>query len=332
MAEFKDIIGQDKIKEHLMNAIEQDKVGHAYIIEGERYCGKEFIANVFAMALLCEKEGAEPCNSCHSCVQCLTKNHPDVIYVSHEKVNTISVDDIRSQVTGTIAVKPYSGRYKIYIIPESEKMNDNAQNALLKTLEEPPSYAVIILLTDNASALLPTIQSRCVMLGMKPVSDKLVKKFLMEEEKIPDYRAEVCAAFARANIGKAKILARSEEFDKIKDDAIAMLKHIHEMDISELAGTIKKMNEYKLEINDFLDILSVWYRDALIFKATNDANGLIFRDQLNNIKGTTSRSTYEGIENILEALDIAKKRISANVDFNLTMELLLLSIKENCDR
>ena len=104
------------------------------------------------------------------------------------------------------------------------------------------------------------------------------------------------------------------------------------MDISELAGTIKKMNEYKLEINDFLDILSVWYRDALIFKATNDANGLIFRDQLNNIKGTTSRSTYEGIENILEALDIAKKRISANVDFNLTMELLLLSIKENCDR
>ena len=211
-------------------------------------------------------------------------------------------------------------------------MNDNAQNALLKTLEEPPEYAVIILLTDNASALLPTIQSRCVMLGMKPVSDKLVKRFLMEEEKIPDYRAEVCAAFARGNIGKAKILARSEEFDKIKDDAIAMLKHIHEMDISELAGTIKKMNEYKLEINDFLDILSVWYRDALIFKATNDANGLIFRDQLNNIKGTTSRSTYEGIENILEALDTAKKRVSANVDFNLTMELLLLSIKENCDR
>ena len=119
MAEFKDIIGQEKIKEHLMNAIEQDKVSHAYIIEGERYCGKEFIANVFAMALLCEKEGVEPCNSCHSCVQCLTKNHPDIIYVSHEKVNTISVDDIRSQVTGTIAVMPYSGRYKIYSIPES---------------------------------------------------------------------------------------------------------------------------------------------------------------------------------------------------------------------
>lgn len=332
MAHFSDIIGQDMIKEHLMNAIEHDQVSHAYIISGERYCGKEFIAGLFAMALQCEQPGAEPCNECHSCIQAIGHNQPDIIYLTHEKISTISVDDIRTQITGTISVKPYASKYKVYIISESEKMNDNAQNALLKTLEEPPEYAVIILLTDNVSALLPTIQSRCVVLNMKPVSDKLVKKFLMEEEKIPDYRAEICAAFARGNIGKAKILARSEEFDKIKNDAIAMLKHIHEMDISELAQTIKQMGEYKLEINDFLDILAVWYRDALIFKATNDANSLIFRDELQNIKRTASRSTYEGIEDILAALDVAKKRISANVEFNLTMELLLLAIKENSDR
>ena len=332
MAHFSDIIGQDMITEHLMNAIEHDQVSHAYIINGERYSGKEYIANVFAMALQCEEPGVEPCNQCHSCVQAITRNQPDIIYVTHEKINTISVDDIRTQVSGTMAIKPYSSKYKVYIISESEKMNDNAQNALLKTLEEPPEYAVIILLTDNVSALLPTIQSRCVVLNMKPVQDKLIKKFLMTEEKIPDYRAEICAAFARGNIGKAKILARSEEFDKIKNDAIAMLKHIHEMDISELSQTIKQMNEYKLEINDFLDILAVWYRDALIFKATNDANNLIFRDELQNIKRTASRSTYEGIESILGALDSAKRRISANVEFNLTMELLLLSIKENSDK
>ena len=332
MALFSDIVGQDMTKEHLMNAIEHNQVSHAYIISGERYCGKEFIANVFAMALQCEEPGAEPCNECHSCRQAVTKNQPDIIYVNHEKINTISVDDIRTQVGATIQVKPYASKYKVYIISEAEKMNDNAQNALLKTLEEPPEYAVIILLTDNVNSLLPTILSRCVVLNMKPVTDRMVKKFLMENEKIPDYRAEICAAFARGNIGKAKILARSEEFDKIKEDAIAMLKHIHEMDIRELSQTIKKMNEYKLEINDFLDILAVWYRDALIFKATNDANHLIFRDEFQNIKRTASRSTYEEIENILQALDTAKKRISANVEFNLTMELLLLSIKENSER
>jgi len=332
MARFEDIIGQDMIKEHLKNAIEHNQVSHAYIIAGERYSGKEFIANVFAMALQCEADRDKPCNECHSCRQAITKNQPDIIYVNHEKINTISVDDIRTQVGATIHIKPYSSRYKVYIISESEKMNDNAQNALLKTLEEPPEYAIIILLTDNVNMLLPTIQSRCVTLSMKPVADRQVKKFLMDVEKIPDYRAEICAAFARGNIGKAKILARSEEFDKIKEDAIAMLKHIHEMDIRELAQTIKKMNEYKLEINDFLDILAVWYRDALIFKATNDANHLIFRDEFQNIKRTASRSTYEEIENILDALDTAKKRISANVEFNLTMELLLLAIKENSER
>ncbi len=331
MAGFTDIIGQKMIVDHMKNVIENDQVSHAYIISGERYAGKEFIANVFAMALLCESEGVEPCNECHSCKQALTKNNPDIIYLTHEKPNVISVDDIREQVSATISVKPYAAKRKIYIISEAEKMNNNAQNALLKTLEEPPEYAVLILLTDNLGALLPTIQSRCVVLSMKPADDRLVKKFLMEEVGIPDYRAEICAAFARGNIGKAKILARSEEFDKIKDDAIAMLKHIHEMDISELNQTIKQMNEYKLEISDFLDIIAVWYRDALLFKATNDANHLIFRDEFQNIKRTASRSTYEGIENILKALDSAKQRIGANVNFDLTMELLLLSIKENTD-
>lgn len=330
MALFSDIIGQDMISEYLQNAIREDKVSHAYIINGERYSGKEFIANVFAMALQCEEEGVEPCNECHSCRQAITKNQPDIIYVTHEKPNTISVDDIREQVVATMSVKPYSSKKKVYIISETEKMTPQAQNALLKTLEEPPAYAVIILLTDNVDALLPTIQSRCVVLNMKPVDDKLVKKFLMKEEHVPDYRAEICAAFSRGNIGKAKILARSEEFDKIKDDAITLLRHIDEMDIHEITKTIKQMNEYKLEINDFLDILSVWYRDALLFKATNDANHLIFRDEFKNIQKTASRSTYEGIENILEALDKAKRRLTANVSFDLTMELLLLSIKDNC--
>lgn len=331
MPNFTDIIGQDLIVNHMKNAIREDKVSHAYIIAGERYCGKEFVANIFAMALQCENEDdVEPCNDCHSCKQAITKNQPDIIYVTHEKPNTISVDDIRTQVNNTILIKPYSSKRKVYIIQEAEKMNENAQNALLKTLEEPPAYAVIILLTDNVNSLLPTIQSRCVTLQMKPVDDKLVKKFLMQEVKVPDYRAEICAAFARGNIGKAKILANSEEFDKIKDDAINLLKNIDVMDNNEIAAVIKEMNGYKLEINDFLDILAIWYRDALLFKATTDANHLIFRDEFQSINKTASRTTYEGIEDVLKALDTAKSRLSANVSFDLTMELLLMTIKENC--
>lgn len=328
MATFGDVIGQEQIVEHLKSAIKMQKISHAYILQGERSSGKEFIAKVFAAALQCEKQEGEPCEECRSCKQAASGNQPDIIKVTHEKPNTIGVEDIR-KVTGDIAIKPYSSSRKIYIINEAEKMTVQAQNALLKTLEEPPAYAVILLLTTNVDTLLPTIQSRCVLLTMKPVNDEAVKKFLMKDLMIPEYKADVCVAFARGNVGKAKALASSEEFDNIKSDAVTLLKYIRDMEINEIVLAIKKIAEYKFDINDYLDILSVWYRDVLLFKATNDVNHLIFKDEIQYIKKTADQSAYEGIEEILDALEKAKSRLKANVNFDLTMELLLLTIKEN---
>ena len=329
MAVFQDIIGQEQIKEHLQNALSTGKISHAYIINGEKSTGKEFIAKVFAMALQCEKGQIDPCQECHSCKQALTNNHPDIIRVTHEKPNTISVDDIRTQVNNDVGIKPYSGPYKVYLINEAEKMTPQAQNAILKTLEEPPAYAVILLLTSNVNSLLPTILSRCVVLNMKPVADELVKKYLMEQLQVPDYKAEVCVAFARGNIGKAKALASSEDFENVKAEALALLKYIQEMELGEIISAIKKITEYKLEINDYLDIISIWYRDALLFKATHDVNHLVFREEIQALRRTAQHSSYEGIETIIKALDTAKRRLDANVNFELTMELLMLTIQEN---
>lgn len=329
MAYFKDIVGQEQIREHLQTALKLRKVSHAYIINGERSSGKEFIAKIFAMALQCEKGGEEPCQECHSCKQALSGNHPDIIRLVHEKPNTISVEDIRTQINQDMGIKPYQGPYKVYLINEGEKMTVQAQNALLKTLEEPPEYGVILILTSSIETLLPTILSRCVVLNMRPVRDELVKKYLMEDLQIPDYKAEVCTAFARGNIGRAKLLASSEEFDKVREEAVTLLKYINEMEISEIVTAIKKITEYQFDVNDYLDILSIWYRDVLMFKAMNDVNHLIFREEIQYIKKVADRSSYEGIERILDALDKAKARLSANVSFDLTMELLLLTIQEN---
>ena len=334
MSRFKDIVGQEQLKEHLQNAIRLNKVSHAYIINGERSSGKEFIAKTFAMALQCENlqtdgQDMEPCQECHSCKQALSGNHPDIIFITHEKPNTISVDDIRSQINGDVAIKPYSSPRKIYLMNEGDKMTVQAQNALLKTLEEPPEYAVILILTTNANSLLPTILSRCVVLNMKPVRDEQIKRFLMESMEVPSYKADICTAFARGNVGKARMLAKSEEFDKVKDEAITLLKYIGEMEINEIVAAIKKINEYKFDVNDYLDILSIWYRDVLMFKATHDANNLIFREEIQYIRKVADKSTYEGIEEIIDALEKSKQRLTANVNFDLTMELLLLTIKEN---
>lgn len=329
MATFKDIIGQEQMKEHFQSALSTKKISHAYIINGEKASGKEFIARIFAMALQCEKGGIEPCQECHSCRQALSDNQPDIIRVTHDKPNTISVDDIRSRINNDVGIKPYSSPYKIYIVNEAEKMTVQAQNAILKTLEEPPEYAVIMLLTTNVNSLLPTILSRCVVLNMKPVADGLVRKFLMEEMQIPDYKAEVCVAFARGNIGKAKTLASSEDFENIKNEVLSLLKYIEDMELHEIVAAIKKIGEYKLEVNDYLDIMAIWYRDVLLFKATNDVNHLVFREEIGTLRKIAGRSSYEGIEEITRALEKAKNRLNANVNFDLTMELLMMTIKEN---
>jgi DNA polymerase-3 subunit delta' len=214
-------------------------------------------------------------------------------------------------------------------VNEAERMTAQAQNALLKTLEEPPEYAVIILLTANVNSMLPTILSRCVVLNMKSVPDAQVRRYLMEELQVPDYKAEVCVAFARGNVGKAKSLASSEDFDNVKNEALGLLKSIQDMELYEIVAAIKKINEYKLEINDYLDILAIWYRDVLLFKATKDLNHLVFREESQALRRVAQRSSYEGIEKVLEALEKAKTRLNANVNFDLTMELLMLTINEN---
>ncbi len=335
MAGFADIIGQQQIKDQLQASIAAGKVSHAYILHGEVRSGKEFVAKVFAQALQCEapvvdeKGFAEPCGNCHSCAQAMSGNHPDIIYVQHEKPNVIGVDDVREGIIETVQIKPYSSKYKIYVIEEAEKMTPQAQNALLKTIEEPPAYVVFLILTSSTDSLLPTINSRCVLLNMKPVRDDEMRKYLMDSLHVSESRAEICIAFARGNVGRAKALASSEDFDKIRVSALSLLKNIHEMDTVDIMDSLKTIREFGFDINDYLDIMAVWYRDILLFKATHDMNHLIFRDEIQSIQKVAQLSDYEGIEEIIQALETAKNRLKSQVSYELTMELLLLTIKEH---
>ncbi|PWJ47250.1 ATP-binding protein [Faecalicatena contorta] len=331
MSGFKDVVGHKDIIQYIENAVKMDKVSHAYILNGEKGSGKKLLANLFAMSLQCHEreEDGDACGKCKSCKQAINSNQPDIIKVTHEKPSTISIDDIREQVNGDIGIKPYSSKYKIYIIADADMMTVQAQNAILKTIEEPPEYAVIMLLTENAETLLPTIRSRCVMLKLRNTRDQLVKKYLMEQMQIPDYKADICVAFAQGNVGRAIMLASSEHFNEIKEEAVHLLRNINEMELSDLAEAVKRCASYKLEITDYLDVLAIWYRDVLIYKATMNVDRVVFSDQLKYIKTRASKSSYEGIEIILDALEKAKSRLKANVNFELTMELLLLTIKEN---
>lgn len=329
MKNFNDIIGHNSIKEHLQTALSMGKLSHAYIFSGEEGSGKRTMAEIFAAAIMCQGEN-RPCGMCMSCMQAESHNHPDIIYVTHEK-SRMGVDEIRVQLIDDVIIKPFSSDHKIYIVDDADCMTEQAQNALLKTLEEPPEYAIIILLTTNTGKFLQTILSRCVTLQFKPLENKLIVDYLMKNEQLPDYYANVCATFSAGCLGKAIKYANNAEFEKIKSDVLSVVRNIDQISMDELmdAVSVYSDRERRDQLDDYLDLMHMWFRDVLMFKATQDANRLIFVDELMNIKKLASRYSFEGLGKVSEAFFRVRDRLNANVNFETAIQLLLMSLREH---
>ena len=325
MANFKDIIGQESIKKHLQTAIKTGNLSHAYIINGEYGSGRQTIASALAKTIQCQSktDDTDACGVCTSCKQAESHNHPDIKYITHDKTS-ISVNDIREQLNNDISIKPYSSEYKIYIIPDANKMTEQAQNALLKTIEEPPVYAIIILLTENCDSLLPTIRSRCVTLTMNPVEKDKICTYLENKFQLEPEQAQIAANYCQGNIGKAIRFASSSDFIEMKNQVLKLLKNLDSMDIASIIDTIKEFSTH----NDYLDLMLLWYRDVLMFKVTKDANLLLYSDEYSAISEQATKRDYENIENIIAAIDKAKVRLKANVNFDVTIELMILAMKD----
>ena len=329
MANFKDIIGQESIKKHLQTAIKTGNLSHAYIINGEYGSGRQTIASALAKTIQCQSktDDTDACGVCTSCKQAESHNHPDIKYITHDKTS-ISVNDIREQLNNDISIIPYSSEYKIYIIPDANKMTEQAQNALLKTIEEPPVYAIIILLTENCDSLLPTIRSRCVTLTMNPVEKDKICTYLENKFQLEPEQAQIAANYCQGNIGKAIRFASSSDFIEMKNQVLKLLKNLDSMDIASIIDTIKEFSTHKNDINDYLDLMLLWYLDVLMFKVTKDANLLLYSDEYSAISEQATKRDYENIENIIAAIDKAKVRLKANVNFDVTIELMILAMKD----
>ena len=329
MANFKYIICKESIKKHLQTAIKTGNLSHAYIINGEYGSGRQTIASALAKTIQCQSktDDTDACGVCTSCKQAESHNHPDIKYITHDKTS-ISVNDIREQLNNDISIKPYSSEYKIYIIPDANKMTEQAQNALLKTIEEPPVYAIIILLTENCDSLLPTIRSRCVTLTMNPVDKDKICTYLENKFQLEPEQAQIAANYCQGNIGKAIRFASSSDFIEMKNQVLKLLKNLDSMDIASIIDTIKEFSTHKNDINDYLDLMLLWYRDVLMFKVTKDANLLLYSDEYSAISEQATKRDYENIENIIAAIDKAKVRLKANVNFDVTIELMILAMKD----
>ncbi len=332
MAGFDDIRGQEGVVSHFKNAIKLNKISHAYIINGEKGMGKKTIAKAFSITLMCERHGESPCMECHACRQVMTDNNPDIRWITHEKPNVISVDEIREQINTDVQIKPYSSNYKIYIVDDADKMNQAAQNALLKTIEEPPLYVVILLLTGNKDMLLSTILSRCVSMELRPLKREQVEQYLMEKAGIVDYKAKEVSEFAGGNIGKAVKMASSDDFMELKDSVVRLAKNIGKMTTADINAVIKDISSYKDNIEEYMDLLLIWYRDILIYKSCGEKGKIIFEDNKKHIREQAQKFSYESIEKVLKEIDGISGKLRINVNFDMVMELLLLTMRDGISR
>ena len=326
---YRAVVGHADVIENLQNAVRTDRVSHAYLFAGAPGAGKRLLATLFAMTLLCREGGAEPCFHCPSCRKIQSMNHPDLIFLHPEKPGLISVEDIRSQVVATANVLPYESRYKIYIINDAEKMNPQAQNALLKTIEEPPEYVVIMLLANNPDALLETIRSRCLLVSLRTVSDRVIRDFLISEKHVSPADAAVAAAFSQGSPGRAIQVSEEEHFAEMEAFAVSLMQAAPSMRMPAVKEAAEKLAAEKDDIFDYLDLFLLWARDVLLFKATQDPEGLVFRERISDIRLQAESATYEGLEEIIESIGRARTRLLAHVSTNLVLELLFLTIGEN---
>lgn len=326
---FEDILENELVKEALSHSILNNTLNHAYILEGERGIGKMTLVKAVAKAVLCENEAVEgrPCGRCSSCVSFETNNNPDVIYPEKSK-SAFTVDDVRNMVSDAV-IKPFKYRYKVYIVKEAYLMNVQAQNALLKTIEEPPEYAVFFLLCENSSVFLPTILSRCITLKLRPVSLEGVEGYLAKKLGIDRAGAKSFASYSQGNIGRALEIAGSERFIEMRQDILSLIKDLQKADLVETLALVSRLEKYKDNIGEALDIMLGFYRDIYIYKTTQSADSIIQADKSQDIISLADKSSERALSYMTNAIVVAKNDLKRFVSFQLVLENLFLNYKSS---
>jgi DNA polymerase-3 subunit delta' len=328
MNEFTDILGHSRIKKALVSIMKHDRVSHAYIFEGADGVGKLTMANAFARALNCLSPTPNGgCGVCSSCVQFDSGGNPDIILVAANNANHIGVDDIRAQANRESAIKPYKYRYKIFVIENAHSMTAAAQNALLKTLEEPPAAGVFILTRDAGGPLLPTIVSRCQTFGFRPLAESDVIRILEERLGLTREKAGFLAACSGGSIGTAQKYAGDDGFEERRETVVNILDGVAEKDVIDLFKAAEKLDSLKEFTDDIFRFADLWYRDVAFIKLFGNGGRLVnsdFRDRIRGNAGMTFGEIFSGMETVLNARMAARR----NASFKLTMEIMLLRLRD----
>lgn len=321
--DFSKIVGHKIQKEILKKAIEENTISHSYLFTGQEGLGKRKVAQAFSKALLCKNQGERPCNRCSSCIKFDTGNHPDFKMLSPKK-NIIPIKEIDEMIK-SVPILPFESEKKIYIIDQGDAIRLTSQNTLLKTLEEPPEYIVIIIITSNTNKIIPTILSRCQSINFNPIHTGEIIHLLKKDYNIEDKRARLIANFSNGSIGKAIELTENSEFFQKREEIINIIDEIVNGNKIRVFTASELLSKNKDNVEELLDIILYWFRDLLVYKELGESPLIINGDKIKTLSDQSFLDMRK-INGIIDNIEMTKINVKRNINFNLSIETMLLNI------
>lgn len=311
---FESIIGHDFIKKQIESSIKQGKFSHAHLIIGEDGIGKSLIAKEIALRLLDKHEN---------------RNYVDIIeWRTLQNKQSIGVNEVRD-IIKEINKKPYEGDKKVIIVYGAHKMTMEAQNAFLKTIEEPPKGVTIILLCENLGLILETIRSRCQIHKLKRLNLKEIEEYILKKyPELEEEKAKAVIAFSEGIPGRCKLFLEDSSFKEIRDTTIEILIEIYKKDKSMVKKYEKFFYKYSQQWDDILTCLISYIRDIAIYKETGKQELVINTDKFHNIQELSNMYSFNKLDSIFEVINNIREKLERRVNSALAFDIMLLKMQE----
>jgi DNA polymerase-3 subunit delta' len=329
---FRDLVGQQHAHRILSGALRSARISHAYLFVGPAGVGRMATARAFAQALLCARGGDDACGDCGPCRKVAAGTHPDLRVVTPGRTEAgaerraVAIDQIRD-LKRDAAYPPYEGRWKIYIIEDTDQMRAEAANSLLKVLEEPSPSTVIILLSTSTEALLPTLVSRAQLVRFTLVPADEIAKALLSRGGIPVERARFLAATARGRPGSAfEAAGAGDEPFARRRAVLTTLAAVQRGDIVAGLDAAEAVAKQKEEIEGWLDIALLWLRDLAVWRVTQDSTLLANVDLRDEIAREAAPARVADLARAVGAVEEAKAALRRNINPRLILEALFTQL------
>ncbi|RLB09019.1 MAG: DNA polymerase III subunit delta' [Deltaproteobacteria bacterium] len=324
---FRDIIGQERAIRALKKIVDREEVPHAFLFSGLPGIGKKTVAFNFAKVINClNRIDNDCCEGCSACTRANTGNYPDLLLIETSE-QFIGIDAIRS-IEEELNFPPLEGRKRITIIDDAQKMTDEAANALLKTLEEPPSNNLIILICPEPAMLLPTVVSRTCHLRFQPLTERAVKDILVSRQFLDDKNAELIARVSSGSVDRALSYLESQYINR-RELVKKRILEIFTCDINRLFEIAKEWGSEADFLLDDIDLLKMWWRDLIVYNLSSNREVVLDVETTGMLKEHLGKTSYVSLMKNYRLFDTIYNDLMRRINRQMAMERLVLGLRES---